>query len=509
MLKNQIKLYDELSVFFDTKLRKSLKGELKEIKKVFVALIEQYAKDYNLTSENSVHDSIYANVVGRVKNKKSFKEKLIRKNLGLEFINKHKLVDEIEGKKGELELSIKHDIDDIIGLRIVCDLRKDCIKVFELLKDKEKDLNKKGIVFELGEMDNQPQTMKNGLDIYRIKGIYDSRIAFELQIKSKIEEAWGELDHFMLYKDFSFFPSKDIVQKTMNNVGKLLDEIEFLLYDLRNSKNDYKDNLEDTDFLDALEITVNDSIKENFSFSYQLEKIAGVLKLISDDLETKVFDKKPKKLDFEFLKFNSNIHSDYLSSRNSSYELQILESIFVLIWSDKNHPLDENSYDSFLTELKKYLNRYMKEVLTKKELIHSYGIDEIEELRKFLIESEPNAQIWISPKKVSELIKQRKILSDAMYSINENEDGLFDNGNGELEELVEELNKLNALQLFESKKLKEAVENLSVEIPILQTALIKLNEYSEEYSLSNFNKEDVINFKRSFSQLNKIFLKWE
>lgn len=504
MVDKQIKLYDQLSDFYDEKLRKGLKSELEDIKKKFTSLIETHAKDYKLSSKNSVHDSIYVSVAGRVKKKDSFREKLIRKNLGLELIKKHQLQDgKYDQKKGAIELSIKRDFDDILGLRIVCDLRKDCIQVFKLLKEKESDLEKEEIIFELGEMDNQPQTMKNGLDIFRIKGVYDSRIAFELQIKSKIEEAWGELDHFILYKDFSFFPSKDNVQKTMNNTGKLLDEIEHLLFDLRNSRSDYEENFEDTKFLDDLEKTVTDSIVNQFGFSYQLDKLASIIKLIKETESSKFLESPKKELSFDFLNFESKEHSTYLLSRKSSYELQILESIYAHIWGEKNNPVDQDSYDSFLLKLKGYMDVNMEEVLTENGLIGSYDIERIKELRTFLIESECDAQIWVSPKKVSELINQRNLLSDSLNVISERDEIPNIEEIGDIELIVEELNKLNALLIFEAKEFQKGVENINLTIVQLKLLLIILKDYCEEYSLSNYKKENVLKFKRTISLLIK------
>jgi ppGpp synthetase/RelA/SpoT-type nucleotidyltranferase len=504
MVEKQMEIYNQICDFYEKSVFDSLhKSEIDKMIKVFQDLINRNSKEYFLSSQNSVHQSVYAKVTGRVKSKNSFKEKLIRKNLGLDLIRNLDInFENLNQKKGDIKPYIERNFDDIVGLRVVCDLGQDCLQVFKLLQEKEDDLEKSGILFNLGEMENQPQIMKNGLHIFRIKGVYESRIAFELQIKSKIEEAWGELDHFILYKDFSYFPTKNIVQKTMNNVGKLLDEIEHLLFDLRSSRSEYNDSLEDTKFLDTLEKTINDSIVDNFGFSYQIEQLASVIKLIIDSEDSNFLD-EPRQLKFDFLEFKTAEHSDYLMTREGSYELQILESIFAFIWSEKNGELNAANYDQFLTKLKDHLVQNMLNVLRRSDKLDSYSETEVEILRNFLIEVESDSTIWISPKKVSELIEQRKLLSDSLFSLIEKGDHDFLQSIGEIDDLIEEINKLNAMLLFESKKFDQGVDRLSIDRKNIKRILVVIKSYLEEFSLSMYNEKTVKNLRRSVSLLIK------
>ena len=89
---------------------------------------------------------------------------------------------------------------DIIGVRVVTELRHDCNKVLALLRAFIDDLATTEVVLDKIDLESQPQKMKNGLFIYKIKGIFRSDFGFELQIKSKIEEAWGDMDHAIFIK---------------------------------------------------------------------------------------------------------------------------------------------------------------------------------------------------------------------------------------------------------------------------------------------------------------------
>ena len=94
MIEKEIALLDKLSDYYEEEIINILETKNKSIVNIFEWLIQKEAKNYNLISENSVHDSVYVNISSRIKKKNSFREKLIRRNLGSALINDLNLTEE-------------------------------------------------------------------------------------------------------------------------------------------------------------------------------------------------------------------------------------------------------------------------------------------------------------------------------------------------------------------------------------------------------------------------------
>ncbi|MBI9055106.1 MAG: hypothetical protein JEY96_14890 [Bacteroidales bacterium] len=429
MINKEINLLDKISEYYSTGIRANLTQKEDEIKKIFDELIHQNASQFNLVSENSIQISKYVFVNSRVKEKDSFREKLIRKNLGLQIIEKLSLTEtNFNDKKTGISKLIE-GFDDIIGLRLVCDLNKDCPNVLRMIKNNISYLEDKKIVFLEGEMNSQPQKMKNGLNIYRLKGIFDNKYGVELQIKSKIDQAWGDLDHFIFYKDYSFFPTKSTVQQTMNNVGKLLDEIESLLYNLRNSKDSYNKNLKKSVFLENIEKAFSDQIKEILGFSYQLEKISGIIEyfIISKNYDISNLD--DTNLKFDFLNYDKlDKYNMYLGSRELSFELQILEAIYQIIWEKKQaESLDADNYNNFLDSFNCLLKSYIVDIVNQEETLLDYSISQLDSDMFFLTKYNVDERVWISVKNYTEFFSIYPKVDDMIKDIFEDdlEDGVI------------------------------------------------------------------------------------
>jgi ppGpp synthetase/RelA/SpoT-type nucleotidyltranferase len=423
MMQPKIELLDKVSDYYEDEIIASLEAKEKSIKEIFNLLIETEAVNYDLVSTNSVHRSVYVKVSSRVKKRDSLREKLIRKNHGLRLISDLELtVENFNSKKAQVSNEIER-FDDIVGLRLICDLSKDCIKALEMIKDNISFLKQSKIVFLDGEVENQPQQMKNGLKIYRLKGLYDDRIGFELQIKSKIDEAWGELDHFIFYKDYSFFPTKDAVQQTMNNTGKLLEEIENLLFDLRSSKDEYNRNLNNSLFLEKLEKCFSKSIKSFLGFPYQIEKMSTIIEYLITKEESEIFQsEKEYDLNFDFLSFTANNnHSTYIKSRSLSFELKLLEAIFQVIWEEKHERLTQLNYDVFLETFINYLNEDIISKVTKSNSLLDYSIDKLNSDKSFLLRYNSNENAWISAKKYTSFYSLEPLINDLIHEQFEDE----------------------------------------------------------------------------------------
>ncbi|MGZ4055303.1 MAG: hypothetical protein ACXVDZ_14330 [Bacteroidia bacterium] len=362
----QIKIFKKIEDLYDIN-RKNLAKQEKALKDDIEKILLKFSKEFHLESitETSVNPTKYYSVKSRVKTTHSLKEKLIRKNLGLKICQKHALsLANFEEKHSEIKKSI-FLFDDIIGARIVTELKTDCFKVHKLIKEKNEYFKDLHIVFNTKEVANQPETMKNGLPIFRIKGIYKSKYGFELQIKSKIDEAWGDMDHSIFYKDYSVSPIKNTVQVTMNNVGGLLDKIEELLLGLRDSESNYKEKKDEVDFLKELSEDVFVEIKKKLGDNYELGNIASSLKFIKAKSKIKKKDQKITNLDYSFLSFKvkKNLCKNYLLHRNSRFELLIMEALY-FTWKQKANDdfiLSANNYEEELENYLKFLSENISE----------------------------------------------------------------------------------------------------------------------------------------------------
>lgn len=424
-----IATYKKITDWYGSNIFKNLEVEAKKLQELFENIIKENSFSYHLVASNSVHSNYYFSVKERVKSADSLLEKFVRKNIGLDLSDKIG----IEGgdfllNRPNVENYIKKDVDDIIGLRVVCDLKEDCHKVLKLIKEKESEFNDNNVVFNLGELENQPQKMRNGLDIYRIKGCYDDRISFELQIKSKIEEAWGELDHFIIYKDYSFFPSKDSVQCTMNNVGHLLDKIELLLYDLRSTRVEYNKSLEKNKFLTKLEGLFSKKLKEIFGFEYSLQGLTDVLISMVDLSSISEDDINSFNLNFSNTKDENEKVNNFIISRSRSFELKLIEKIYLLSASSSTSSYREN----ILGLISKFKERINSDI-NKKELKFEKDFNQFyEEYYSLFISSKANESLWISSKTVIDALNDMKLVNVLMGDM--------------IEEIEEDTDKQEALE---------------------------------------------------------------
>ncbi|MCW3109385.1 MAG: rela/spot domain protein, partial [Segetibacter sp.] len=237
---------------FQSKLEKTKRS----ISKRFEALLNAKAHEFNLITRNSIRNVPYFSIVGRVKEKDSFHEKLIRGNLIYSFLRKQNFrsKEDILIKRTLVRKLITQVADDIIGIKIVTEVEEDCKNVINLLKFvyNENLGNKKDLYLNPDELDNQPLTMRNGLEYYKISGTYKSSIKFELQIKSKLLSVWGDMDHAMFYKDYSVSPIRENVKEAMVHLGNIIKQIDSFLLQIRQSGNTFSQNREVITFTEEL-----------------------------------------------------------------------------------------------------------------------------------------------------------------------------------------------------------------------------------------------------------------
>lgn len=178
----------------------------------------------NFLEENFLKRISYKNVMvqGRVKGSSSLSEKIVRKRYADRYQNDH--------------VKFISELPDIIGLRIVCLLLEQEKKIFSAIKStfsEAVDAKYYSIPELKGSNNNllinhsnQPEPQKNGKPIYRIscKWITNSgeEIFVELQIKSLINMFWGEIEHMLFYKNYTYMVGSDFYEKMMDSIHKSL-----------------------------------------------------------------------------------------------------------------------------------------------------------------------------------------------------------------------------------------------------------------------------------------------
>lgn len=400
--KNNKDLFDFLTKIYKSSVKKSLEIPKEEVSDAIEKLLDLHASKHNLSTNSSINPVKYYHMKSRVKGEDSFSEKLIRKDIGLIITNKYgNGIKDLTKERVSIINDLKK-LDDIIGIRVVTELKEDCHSIYKILRDNLSSLQEKEIEFH--DMDEQPQTMKNGLDIYRVKGTYQDHICFELQIKSKIDEAWGEMDHTIFYKAHTISPIKDTVQLTMNNVGHLLEKIENLLFDLRESDKKFEANTHYNAFQNRMSNELSEKLRDIFGASIDLKEYTKSLYFIKNKILKSNKSIDNKSITFDHL--NYEITKDHLKyfveARNKSHKLTITESIFYNILKTQNPAfiLDQKNYNDSFNSFYSYYKEFL-----------SSEIMEIEIFEKLLTDNEKfidNPELYTNPQKLEKFAKIRE-----------------------------------------------------------------------------------------------------
>ncbi|WP_250673745.1 GTP pyrophosphokinase [Paraclostridium ghonii] len=173
-----------------------------------VELLNDITPTLNMLSEElvkyfenilNINAQEYLNVNSRVKSEYSLREKIIRNK----YLNKYKT-----------PKMLIHNLSDLIGVRLECRFIEEERSIYKLLKSYF-NISEDSIYYYNEENENirirldkdQPRKQKNGFEIYRIDGLFlygDSKINFEIQIKSMVNIFWSEIEHNVIYKNNAY-----------------------------------------------------------------------------------------------------------------------------------------------------------------------------------------------------------------------------------------------------------------------------------------------------------------
>lgn len=370
MIVEKVQIAKALEDYYKKNIFRELKKNAEKITRELTNDIDLLASDYNLVLKNSVHDSIQLfDVVYRVKEPKSFYNKLIDKDtnypFGLEKLcNKNSYVDKFI-----------YEYKDLIGIKIVTNLHEDCKSVLELLK--KRNFSSKISIDFTGKI---PDEMLNGLTIYKMPAKYNNQ-HFELQIKSKLDSAWGDLEHLLFYKDYDFYHLKKNNRLLMADIGVVLRNVENMLLKIRCAKSDFRNDYEMISFHNQM----NDNYGEDFTCIFGNTKLLEECITILFDIKTVAIKEgffgasdygKRKKIEIESINSNFNPYVNFiLTMKNANVRLATLFFVY-LNWHTETELSSnfENTVLKFVEHLTsvqfKNVGKILgKEIIIKEEML--------------------------------------------------------------------------------------------------------------------------------------------
>ena len=261
-------------------------AELKYIEKALSTLTKQQKQlemiarllKIEFTEILNLNTTEYLNIVTRVKGEDSLKEKILRRNYYKRYNDPLRLI---------------YQLSDLIGVRIECRFQQDEYQIYDILKKHFQIRDEKGYYYnelnpniKLSLDGKQPQIQKNGFKIFRLDGLItdtDTDLPFELQIKSLVNTFWSEVEHKIIYKNYSFLMMDDLLTEMLHSIKNnlsLLDKQLLSIYQNVEQMNTSSENLQ----RDALENVLTRLCNE--VFSKKLKKQMGFNVNIKKDIQT-------------------------------------------------------------------------------------------------------------------------------------------------------------------------------------------------------------------------------
>lgn len=347
---------------YSENLEEILKKEIVILRGALKKCVDSHAREEQfglIVSNDSSSDIQLYEMVDRVKSPESLEEKIIRNQEFFDLI----------GKEGsELIEAIQKSNDDLMGLRFLVSLSCDCGRLFDLLDKYQGELAEESIIFL--NLKQNPQTMRNGRPIYRIKGKYKT-YPFELQIKSKVDSAWADIEHMLFYKDYQFSYIQSTNKQVMKKLGDLLDQVDELMIQIRESQASYEKDRKEMEFTQYLGKKFRNQIKEKIGSAFVLSDYRKIFFNIFSQFEKSqqeiiLAQRAPViSAEFYFLKIKdkeSKFVKNYKRLMEHSLEFVISEHIYVE-WLNNIGQLESATA---VTDLAKYFRRLITGLFLEK-----------------------------------------------------------------------------------------------------------------------------------------------
>ncbi len=215
----------------------------------------------------------------RIKSLNSLKEKLIRNHFYLDF--------------DSAEDAINH-LSDLIGIIMQCRFIRNEAELYKQMFEFFEESNggysrciiDKNIFLNLRMP--QPQIQRNGFTIFRIDGYYlfnESRINFELQIKSLVHTFWSEIEHEVVYKnpDFVMYDSfnRNMLGAIRDNLDVVDRQLEIMYKEISYESKRAQIGMDEQGFKVFVARSVNDLVnrkmKESVGFTTDFKKCSATI----------------------------------------------------------------------------------------------------------------------------------------------------------------------------------------------------------------------------------------
>lgn len=215
----------------------------------------------------------------RIKTSNSLKEKLIRNQFYLDF------------DSAEEALA---NLSDLIGIIMQCRfIRNEA----ELYKQMFNYFEEDGSSYSRCTVDRsiflnlrmpQPQIQRNGFTIFRIDGYYlfnETRINFELQIKSLVHTFWSEIEHEVVYKnpDFVMYDSfnRNMLGAIRDNLDVVDRQLEIMYKEISYESKRAQIGMDEQGFKVFVARSINDLVnrkmKESVGFTTDFKKCSATI----------------------------------------------------------------------------------------------------------------------------------------------------------------------------------------------------------------------------------------
>ncbi|NSL88660.1 hypothetical protein ECE50_017600 [Chitinophaga sp. Mgbs1] len=215
----------------------------------------------NLESQYKSAELVYKQFLQEILNQFTSLLKDENIELGFNLESRVKTFDSIQGKmvRNGLEIERIEDINDLIGIRIICLLKADVIRVRKLIRDnfniiREEDTEERLSESEFGysSIHYEVKIKSEWLHLPTFKRYED--LKFEIQLRTASQHIWAAVSHKFQYKREADVPKP--LKRSINRISALLETCDNEFERIINERQIYVDSIEVSDYADDAELDV-------------------------------------------------------------------------------------------------------------------------------------------------------------------------------------------------------------------------------------------------------------